>query len=49
VQNRTFLGEEAPLQSRGVEVTVLQDERCIRMIAEFITRHPQLWNEDIGK
>jgi len=47
-ENRTFLGEEALLQSRGVEVIVAQDERCIRMMQRFIADHPQLWNEDIG-
>ena len=48
-ENRTFLGEEALLRSRGVEVIVVQDERCIRMMERFIAEHPGLWNEDIGK
>jgi cytosine deaminase len=48
-ENRTFLGEEALLRSRGVEVVVVQDERCIRMMERFIAEHPALWNEDIGK
>src|SRR3954468_7030496 len=48
-ENRTFLGEEELLRSRGVEVEVLQDERCIAMMEAFIREHPQLWNEDIGK
>jgi cytosine deaminase len=47
-ENRTFLGEEAMLGSRGVVVDVLQDEACIRLMREFIAAHPQLWNEDIG-
>ena len=48
-ENRTFLGEEALLRSRGVSVEVLQDESCITLMADFITDHPELWNEDIGK
>ena len=48
-ENRTFVGEEALLRARGVRVEVVQDERCIRMMAEFIAHHPELWNEDIGK
>ena len=48
-ENRTFLGEEALLESRGVEVTVLQDPRCIEMMTTFIGAHPELWNEDIGE
>lgn len=47
-ENRTFLGEEELLRSRGVSVQVLQDERCIQMMQEFIRNHPKLWNEDIG-
>ena len=47
-ENRTFLGEEEWLRSRGVEVEVLQDETCIRMMERFIAEHPALWNEDIG-
>ena len=48
-ENRTFTGEEALLRSRGVRVDVVQDEECIRLMSEFIRRHPDLWNEDIGK
>ena len=47
-ENLTFLGEEALLRSRGVEVTVLQDRECIKIMREFIRQKPQLWNEDIG-
>jgi len=47
-ENRTFLGEEALLQSRGVQVEVVQDPRCLRLMEQFITEHPDLWNEDIG-
>src|SRR5947208_6143195 len=47
-ENRTFMGEEDLLRSRGVRVEVVQDERCIRMMSDFIAAHPELWNEDIG-
>jgi creatinine deaminase len=47
-ENRTFTGEEELLGSRGVEITVLQDDECIGMMNEFISLHPELWNEDIG-
>jgi cytosine deaminase len=47
-ENQTFLGEEELLRSRGVSVTVLQDEACVRLMADFIQAHPDLWNEDIG-
>ena len=48
-ENRTFLGEEELLRVRGVAVEVLQDPRCIEMMAAFIRENPRLWNEDIGE
>jgi cytosine deaminase len=48
-ENRTFLGEEDLLRSRGVEVQVLQDAECIQMMTDFIRDNPSLWNEDIGR
>ena len=48
-ENQTFLGEEDWLRGRGVDVTVLQDPRCIGMMTTFIAAHPELWNEDIGE
>ena len=47
-ENRTFIGEEALLRSRGVEVRVLQNAECIRLMEDFIATKPELWNEDIG-
>ena len=47
-ENRTFLGEEALLRPRGVQVEVRQDAECIALMEEFIARRPELWNEDIG-
>ena len=47
-ENRTFMGEEELLRSRGVRVEVVQDPRCVRMMERFIAEHPELWNEDIG-
>lgn len=48
-ENRTFLGEEELLRSRGVEVRVLDDAECVEMMERFIREHPELWNEDIGR
>ncbi|MFB3917568.1 MAG: nucleoside deaminase [Terriglobales bacterium] len=47
-ENRTFIGEEELLRSRGITVEVLQNVECIRLMQEFIRRNPGLWNEDIG-
>jgi len=48
-ENKTFLGEEELLARRGVTLEVRQDPTCIRLMTEFITAHPELWNEDIGE
>jgi cytosine/creatinine deaminase len=48
-EHRTFLGGEDLLRSRGVEVVVVDDEECVRMMSDFIAAHPTLWNEDIGE
>ena len=48
-ENMTFLGSEDLLRAMGVEIEVLQDAECIRMMREFIEKHPELWNEDIGR
>ena len=47
-ENRTFLGEEAWLRLRGVQVEVVQDPRCVGLMEQFIAEHPRLWHEDIG-
>ncbi|MDX2261972.1 MAG: nucleoside deaminase [Gemmatimonadales bacterium] len=47
-ENRTFIGPEEYLRSRGVEVVVVDDARCIEMMKRFIAEKPELWNEDIG-
>src|SRR5262245_36967856 len=47
-ENQTFMGEEDLLRSRGVRVEVVQEPRCVQMMREFIEKHPELWNEDIG-
>lgn len=48
-ENRTFLGEEALLRERGVQLEVLQDAECIRLMEHFIAARPELWHEDIGE
>ncbi len=48
-ENKTFLGEEKLLESRGVECVVLNDATCIEMMESFIKNAPELWNEDIGE
>lgn len=47
-EHETFRGPEEYLRSRGVELAVVNDAECIRLMREFIAARPELWNEDIG-
>jgi cytosine deaminase len=47
-ENQTFRGPEDYVRSRGVELVVVNDPECIRLMREFIAARPELWNEDIG-
>ncbi len=47
-ENRSFMGEEDLLRSRGVELTVLDDPECIELMARMLREKPELWREDIG-
>jgi len=48
-ENRTFLGAEDLLRSRGVEVVNLDSPECVELMRAFIAEHPDVWNEDIGE
>lgn len=48
-ENQNFMGDEALLKSKGVELVVLNDEETIKMMSQFIAENPSLWNEDIGE
>jgi len=47
-ENVTFQGPESYVRSQGVQVEILNDSTCIRLMKDFIAAHPDLWNEDIG-
>jgi len=44
----TFMGREDWMRAEGVEIVVLNDQRCIDLMKKFTAEHPDLWNEDIG-
>jgi cytosine/creatinine deaminase len=46
---RTFSGGHEWLAENGVTIILLDDERCAKMMADFIAAQPELWNEDIGR
>ena len=48
-ENQSFMGEEQWLSSRGVQIQVVQEQRSIQLMRDFIQSHPSLWAEDIGE
>jgi cytosine deaminase len=48
-ENRTFPGNEDFLRTRGVEVVLLDDPRCIALMSRFQANYPDVWREDIGE
>jgi cytosine deaminase len=48
-ENKTFMGEEELLKSRGVDIEVFDSSECKEMMEKFISENPELWNEDIGE
>jgi creatinine deaminase len=45
---RTFYGGHDWLAEHGVEIVIVDDAECVRMMTEFIRDYPHLWYEDIG-
>lgn len=41
-ENKSFTGEEDLLRSRGVEVVVLDDARCMELMSKFIKERPEV-------
>lgn len=48
-ENSSFRGPEDYLRSRGVEVRIVDDPECVRLMTRFMADCPELWNEDIGE
>jgi len=48
-ENRTFMGAEDWLESRGVKLEVMNHAGCVELMTRFIAARPELWNEDIGE
>ncbi|KAH8815076.1 putative cytosine deaminase [Xylogone sp. PMI_703] len=48
-ENKTFLGGEAYLKQRGIDVVLLDNKECQELMERFIKEKPDVWNEDIGE
>ena len=47
-ESQTFAGAKEFMESHAVEVIDLDLDECKQLMSDFIHKHPQLWNEDIG-
>ena len=48
-ESKTFPGAVEFMKQHSVEVIDMNNPECIKMMTEFISQKPELWNEDIGK
>lgn len=48
-ESRTFRGGIDWLRERQVPVLDLNSDECFELMAAFIRRSPEIWNEDIGE
>ena len=42
-ENETFVGGEKYLKERGIEVVVLQNKECQKLMQDFINKKPEIW------
>ncbi len=48
-ESKTFQGAKEFLTSNNVEVIDMNNQDCINLMTDFISRNPELWHEDIGQ
>jgi cytosine/creatinine deaminase len=48
-ENSTFVGAEKTLTDRGVQLVNMHSDVCVDLMKQFISRYPEIWNEDIGE
>lgn len=45
----TFKGGVDWLRENGIDVIDLNSQECIKLLSDYIEKHPEIWNEDIGE
>jgi creatinine deaminase len=48
-ESRNFQGGLDWLRSIGVRVIDLDSQDCVKLLADYIREHPEIWHEDIGE
>jgi cytosine deaminase len=47
-ESKTFQGGMEELRAHGITVIDLDSEECRKLLTDYITANPAVWNEDIG-
>jgi creatinine deaminase len=48
-ESRNFQGGAEWLRSFGVKIIDLDSEECASLLGDYISKNPEVWNEDIGE
>ena len=48
-EHRTFMGAEGWMRANGIDLTVVDDARCVALMERLQREKPDLWAEDIGE
>ena len=48
-ESQNFAGGLDWLRQNGTRVIDLASPECVRLLAEYVRAHPDIWNEDIGE
>ena len=48
-EHETFMGAEDWMRRSGIQITLLNDARCIELMQRLLREKPDLWAEDIGE
>lgn len=48
-ESQSFTGPEWLLEQSEVTIARAESHECRELMARFMTEHPELWNEDIGR
>jgi cytosine/creatinine deaminase len=48
-ESENFTGGHDWVAEHGANVLQLHDSECVELLGSFISQHPELWDEDIGR
>jgi cytosine/creatinine deaminase len=48
-ESENFAGGIEWLRENGINVIDMESGECVKMLSDYISRNPEIWNEDIGQ